>query len=206
MLAGSRNLPALGIGAGPDIGFADDGALIYDRTPTKVDLWRSGDGRELAKLNEPGYVPRLVAAGRSGASVAVAFSSAARGIIILVDPFSGREAILSSGSAAALAISPDGSLIAVADGRRLRLIPAGGGAGRSFSAGGGSDPVAELAFSGDGRRLAVAGGNFLDVFSIPDGHPLGRPLWVPGATIESIALNEDGSIIAAGSTDAAARV
>ncbi|MCX5235878.1 hypothetical protein OG824_11750 [Streptomyces prunicolor] len=131
---------------------------------------------------------------------------------------SGRSAgrdLVQGGEIGALAFTADGSTLAVGDQTgRVDLWDGEGGRGGGlghregvlrnvFPTPTGATPegVAAIAFSPDGRTLAVAGdGGSLQLWDVATQQPLSSaPLTTPGEAISSLAFSPDGSTVYAGS-------
>jgi WD40 repeat protein len=204
-LASSRDASAAGSN---DAGLADAGRIAYERSPTSVKAWQTSDGHALAPATVPGYLPNLVSPAQASPRLAVMFvpRSGPGGLAEVVDPTRASATIVAHERATALAISADGSVLALAEGRKVSVIELGSGRTIRLAVIGGHDQAWELAFSADGRRLAIGGRDFLDVFSLPDGRLAGMPLSVAGAQLASLGLSRDGRTVAGGYTDLRARV
>ena len=100
-----------------------------------------------------------------------------------------------TGPIAALAVSPDGKLLASASwDRTVRLWPLGGGAPRVLE--GTAQNVNGVAFSPDGRDLVSAGYDAtLRIWRLADGGVTVRNLPTP---LNAVAVAPDGEIVAAG--------
>jgi WD40 repeat protein len=110
------------------------------------------------------------------------------------------------GPASALAISPDGGRLAagnnrgrvtVWDGlaeRRLGVLP--GTFDGVAARGGDPESVSSLAFSPDGRTLAVAGAQgTLQLWDVASDQPLGGPLRTPGDPLLALSFSRDGGVL-----------
>jgi WD40 repeat protein/mono/diheme cytochrome c family protein len=109
----------------------------------------------------------------------------------------------------ALAYSPDGSHLAVSAYREVVLIPAGGDQPAKRLTGL-SERVHALAFSGDGKRLVVAGGTparfgEVQVWDTAAAKML-RSVTLTGDTLFGGSLSPDGKVIAVGATDNTVRL
>jgi WD40 repeat protein len=176
----------------------------------------SADGRLLAAAGRDGVVrlfdpleQKLLATlpGRPSRGGALAMSPrgdrvavAASGAVRLWDaaPSSPREAPArefdASDGAAALAFSPDGSLLAVSGDRRVRLIAPEDGAVRlTLDI---PERARALAFSPAGDRLAVADrAKLVHLFALPGGARL-RTLRGPTDVARGLAFSPDGALLA----------
>jgi WD40 repeat protein len=207
VLAGSRDA-ATSTGGSNDAGFADSGRVAYQRTPTSVTAWRTSDGSTLPAAAPSAYVPQLVEPAGTSSRLAVTLAprTGPGGLVEVVDPTRGSASVVARERAGALAISADGSVLAVAEGRNVSVFELGNNRSTQRSAVGGRDQVRELAFSENGRQLAIGGRDFVDVLSLPDGRLAGRPLSVPGTQLTSLALSRDGKTVVGGYADLRARV
>ena len=125
----------------------------------------------------------------------------------------GRD-LVQGGEIGAMAFTADGSTLAVGDQTgRVDLWDGGRGEGGTpghregilrnvFPTPTGTTPegVAALAFSPDGRTLAVAGdAGSLQLWDVATQQPLGSPLTTPGEALTSLAFSPDGTTVYAGS-------
>ncbi len=175
----------------------------------------SSDGKVMAAAGRDGVVrlfspaerkPIAVLPGRSTRGASLALS--ARGDLVAVSgggavriwdasPTSAREAsvreIDAPDGAAGLAFSPDGSLLAVAGDRRVRLIALADGAVRlTLDI---PERARAVAFSPASDRLAVADrAKLVHLFALPGGARL-RTLRGPSDVARAIAFSPDGALI-----------
>jgi WD40 repeat protein/serine/threonine protein kinase len=102
----------------------------------------------------------------------------------------------------ATAFSPDGTIAATASGDGARLWDAASGRALSaflehFSG--------DLAFSPDGKTLASAGGEgVVRLWQVPEGKPIGDPLWHRGP-VKAMIFSPNGQFLATASWDGTAR-
>ena len=200
-LPGSRGVAPAGGGFAPiDAGLVDNGQLVYDRSPTSVELWRTGDGASLRPASRAGSTPTAVWPAAAAARVAVAWRG---GVIEVLDPLTGVSSTFEIASSGAGALSPDGSMLAIAERGRVAIIDVTDGRTRQLVLPG---AARMLGFSGDGGHLAVGGTHFLDVYSLPLGRLAPTLISLPQAALTSLRLSRDGTLVAAGFGDQRARV
>jgi WD40 repeat protein len=103
----------------------------------------------------------------------------------------------------ATAFSPDGKIAATGSGDGVRLWDAATGRAlctflEHFSG--------DLAFSPDGKTLASAGGEgVVRLWSVPEGTPIGDPLWHRGS-IKAMSFSPNGQLLATASWDGTTRL
>jgi WD40 repeat protein len=194
--------------AGPtSTGFADGGRIVYLLAPGGLKLWRAVDGAQLPAPPSAGYAPKAIAAAASAPRLALLLSRRGGGAETeILDPIAQRSSVVARESAGHVAIDERGIRVALAEGRRVHLIELATGHARWLNVRGGSADFRLLAFSGDGRRLAVGGADFLDIFSVSDGKLVGS-LPSPARTqLASLALSYTGTVVAGGYSDLRARL
>jgi len=193
-------------------GFVADAATAYEATTAGVLAWHTSDGRSLPgyalAADAAGDVPVLVAPATDSSSLLVGLGPPVPGEsaqladrLDLVDLGTGTTRRVSDQPVTAFAISPDGTRTAFATDQGV-VVESGG---RSVTVDSGSGEVQHLAFSADGARLAVAGGDTVRVVAADDGQKM-VSLSVPGVDLTSVALDRVGDRVAAGGADGRARV
>lgn len=176
----------------------------------------SQDGHRFAALGKSGTVrvwdarsrdPILSLQGTDRSVTSIAFSpdnrwiatGDATGHVILWDWTGRRQQIVADEISPinALAFSPDGSLLAVADDDSESPADAvlwntGTGSRKITLSGGHSESVLDLAFSPDGKRLATASADdTVRIWSLASGQPLGPPLDHP-YDVTGVAFSPQG--------------
>ncbi|MDG5804698.1 hypothetical protein P9869_18895 [Streptomyces ossamyceticus] len=167
------------------------------------EIWDTGTRRRTAAPAGPaGDDPVLRGDGR----LLVGGETAAR-------PPSWRTArlnLVEGGPVNALAFAPDGSRLAAGDQTGRVTLWDGEARHRAgvlpntfpppIPGEPGAEGVTALAFSPDGRTLAVGGDRgSLQLWDVPTGQPLGRPLTTPGEAVYTLAFDSDGTTLYAGS-------
>jgi WD40 repeat protein len=109
------------------------------------------------------------------------------------------KAIISIEHPAAIALSPDGGLIALGDQAGLQLISSADGSVVESLA---IPQAAAIAFSPDGARLAVASfAGELWIVELEGGAPANGPFRVPTEEGAALAFSPDGNTVAVGGSD-----
>jgi len=193
------------------VAFSDDGRLLASAASSDIKVWDVGGRRRAATLrggDSFGWkavffspdAARVASIGQRGfeGDEVVALWNRTGGRPVRYLPV-GRGALLSD-----VVFSPSGSLLATGglgdpvrlwslrSGRTVRRIDPGAG-------------VADLDFSSDGRRLAVAAGEVVKMYDVDSGRPQatlrGHDLFV-----NSVSFSPNGRLLVAGSNDDTARV
>ena len=203
-LPGSRGVAPVGGGFAPiDAGLADNGRLRVTTAHRQASScgaratvprlgpppWRDRGRRLCGRLPLPG---RIAVAWRDGE-------------IEILAPLTGVSHTLKIAGAGTGVLTPDGSTLAVASGREVRVIDLASGRARRLIAPG-DVAIGMLAFSDDGGQLAVGGAHFLDVYSLAHGPVAVRSISLPPAALTSLGLSRDGTLVTAGFNDQRASV
>ncbi|MFK4064493.1 helix-turn-helix domain-containing protein [Streptomyces sp. NPDC029674] len=206
------------------IALSHDGSVMAAfRTATgdAVDVWDVRTGRRVEKLRRDNLAPGQEMGSEGGgfglqgqrpvlspdADTAVAPDG------VVADLSSGRVGRRSLGDdlATALAFSPDGDRLAVGDASgRVALWDGavdnrlGQLSGTHLTAYEGGDVVddgiAALAYSADGRTLAVGGASgTVQLWDVPSNRPLGSALLTPGGPLRALSFSADGGTLYASS-------
>jgi WD40 repeat protein len=198
---------------GNDVAFSPDGRTLVSAHLRSAAVWNMSGERAIgeplgggtAAITDVAFTPngRWLVAGQLDGSTSV-YDTATRRVARRIDGDS---------SVSAVAVRPDGKLFAVGtlDGQ-LRLFDreTGAAAGAPLDVGGGA--VWQVAFSPDGRLLAVAvdpngaAGFFtqhrqgeVQLWNVDSGRRVGRTI-VPGAgSVFALAFNGEGTLLATGS-------
>jgi WD40 repeat protein len=193
------------------VAFSGDGKTIaLGSTDKSVALWTAGDGKQQRKLILPAAVQavalspdgRFVAAGLADGVIRIQETAAPK------DPPKGKEKEKEKeitlaghkGGVSSLTYSPKGDLLisAGADGVvQVSAMPSGE-AKTKLEVGG---PVAALALSKDGARLAAAAGKAVKVWNLGDGKELAT-VTAP-ADVRSVGFAPDGNRLVVGSDNRA---
>ena len=186
--------PATGRPAGRALPAATSGTGLYQ-------VAFSPDGRRLAGATADGYVQLWdPATGRPVGHPPPVNNS---------NPIVATPTII---GASGLAFSPDGKLLASADGNdgyvRLWDPATGRPAGSPLHASSSQTAVSGVAFSPDGKLLASAGGDgYVRLWDPATGRPSGSPVHAPGlSSVLGVAFSPDGKLLASGSTDGYVRL
>lgn len=108
------------------------------------------------------------------------------------------------GAVTVAAMSPDGTLVAVAEDRIVHLVGYPGLPDRAVLTGH-TGPVTALAFSPDGKVVATGGDDRSARLWAPDGRELAT-LVGHGGRVTAVAFSADGELLATASTDGSARL
>ena len=197
------------------IAFSRDGTLLALGQSCKVGKndviivrrWR-GD-RQVSFLEGPGGGVSALAFSVDGATLAAGYSS---GLVRLWDMATGQErATLEahgqlSGGITALAWSPDGTLLAIADMSEstVRLWDAKSGQPRGTLPAK-TDVVNALAFSRDGNILAMAQSRNFALWDVPQARELAT-VPAPSSSLWAATFSADGRVLARGGMDGILRL
>jgi serine/threonine protein kinase/WD40 repeat protein len=105
------------------------------------------------------------------------------------------------GPGAAIAFSPDGDWLAVADPGRTRLLHRAGKVAPRDLAGVGADGAAHLVFRADSRQLAAWDSKRVAAWDVPSGQPIAAAA-PKEMVVAALAFGRDGALWAAGYKDA----
>ena len=178
-----------------------DGKTLATVAGGSVRLWDAQSLRQRGQLSETGDEYLAVALSPDGRTIAGVSRKDPR--LLRLTDVSGdaprREARLDD-EIVSLAFSPKGELLAVSrrDGAVTLLRTDGGRlvAWRSV----GSHPDGAVAFSADGRRLAVGAGDEVRLWDLRDGTFRSRLYW-RAAVISALAFSPEGQALAVGTQD-----
>lgn len=189
-----------------DLAFSPDGKWLATASADKtVRVWEVATGREsLVFASHTGWVHAVVFS-PSGDWIA---SGGNDGVLRIWDPSSGQElhSIPQKDWIGALAVSPDGQLLATAcgfyggrssacpNGTVHLWNPATGALVRDLN--GPKPGIFQLAFSRDGRLLAAASGGGATLWEVATGHQLSS-FTASEVGAYSVCLSPDGTILAA---------
>lgn len=195
-----------------DVEFSLDGSRLYSSSEDgTVKVWNVADGSELGTFTGQGAQVRGIDLSSDGTKMA---SVGGNGTVVIWDPITFRveDRLLGhAGTVDAVEFSPDGSELitqsaedqttriwSVASGWRSELVALPGGS----TSGAPSVTAGAVAFDPTGESLIAAQGDRLRRWAIPAGRETAS--WdAPGASVRSIALNSDGSLLAAAGEDGA---
>ena len=194
------------LGPVSSVGFSPDGCLLATANGVWVRVWDAATGREVHSLQTAGGTQELAFSSDRARVAKRGFDNSS-----VWDLATGRELLRTAGGAA-MAFSPDGKLLANAARPRanqkdwtVQVWDAGSGQER-FTLRGGPGRAACLAFSPDGRRLAVAfqesPGVYqvgrLTVMDVANGRAL-FTVAAHGAQVWCLAFSPGGKLLATGS-------
>ena len=184
-------------------------AATFDPAGKRV-LTVSADGT--ARVWDPQLQPELRLVGRTPAPVRAAAVSRDRAVaaaagptaVTVVSTTDGNPIrVLPTGPVRTVAVSPDGAVVAAAAGRRVTLWRAA--TGRRVGVVQEAEPTTAVAFTGDGRRIAVGtAGGAVRIWSL-DGRRL-RSIVEDGPHVTSLAFAPGDDRLAGASADGRARV
>ena len=216
--AGSDGVPPAANSAAFD---ANGKILVTGSGAGAVALWNVAKQQEIAQVRpgayDDGVVVNDVAFSPDGKLIAAAvgnLESSGADTVLLWDATSRRAlpGLLNTGSldeATALAFSPNGKTLAVADDLgdvRLWDIAADRQIGPTMKAGVGFAPkvssINSVSFSPDGKVLATASNDgTARLWNVATGQPIGIPLLHGVDTVNTVVFSPDGSLLATGSSD-----
>lgn len=193
-LADRRRLRRIASGRAEGIAFVNGETMAV--AGEGLSLFRVADGTFLRRL-EPGRAPLSVSA--SGDEL-VSAAGTTVGFWRPRDGFASRTLDGPSSTIRNLSISPDGTLLALAEESGIRIWDVGGKRQRAFF----PERVAwfgGVAFSPDGQRLAVAADDAVKLLDAIDGRTLWTALPPRGQVPSVVAFSADGRHVAAGMGD-----
>jgi WD40 repeat protein len=158
-------------------------------------LWRSHVDAELERLTS---VPKPIAAAAFSSDGSVAAVAGRSGVEVLNTADGGRIGLLPTRTVRALAVSRDGSFVAAADGTRISVWRVG--TNEPVGAIEEDQSTTAIAFSADGRRLAVGTANG----TIHIWTPAGRRVAAfdgPNRRVMNVVFSPDAHRLAAGFGD-----
>ncbi len=189
------------------IALSGDGTLLVSASSDQTfKLWTLPDAALIRTLDRHLGSVTAVAISEDGTLLASGGDFMDRTIRLWSLPDADYRRTLRSGPAQAIKISPDGTLLVVADADhaiQLRSLPTGE---LLNTLEGHRDLIYSLAISPDGRLLASgARDNTVKLWSLPDGELLQT---LEGHTdgIKAVAISADGRLLASGSEDATIRL
>ncbi|MFN4258928.1 MAG: WD40 repeat domain-containing protein [Gemmataceae bacterium] len=189
--------------------------LVSAGADRKVIFWEMPEGKPVATVTTPGII-RALAMSPDHQTVA---GGGDESLIYLWDVATGKEKAKLSGQtdwALALAFSPDGQTLASGgyDGL-VRLWNVSGGQPREFPSqpppaanqpAPPPNPVWALAFSPDGKTLALGGSNAVIYLVNPADGKIIRPIPGHTGTITSLVFHPGGAVLVSGSKDRTVRL
>ena len=166
--------------------FSEDGQYLAARGPDSLRAWNVESGQIAASIGGSIGEVTFAAGGRVLVAVIVKGKDYEIGFYALTHP--GQEPRRVSGTlrADALAVSPEGGLVAATDSGQVRLFDPAKAESLESSLHGHLNPIYSIVFSPDGRRLISASG----------GREVAK-LWDVGTRQELLTLSGTGSLLTA---------
>jgi WD40 repeat protein len=198
------------------VAFSPDGKLLAVAGDTGIRLWdvasRTPDGGALPASVSGDFTPFSVAFTPNGHRVASGLGDNVRMWNVttrarLADAIKNPSSTLNFQS---VAFSPDGKLLATADGEfdpdvRLWSMASHTEVGRPLRTE--DSGVETVAFSPDGKLLATAGdGGIIQLWSVATGQKFGAPLTLTSGTVNAVAFSPDGKLLGSASDDGTAQL
>jgi WD40 repeat protein len=165
--------------------------------------WRTGNGSRLALPAFAGEDVRDVIAADSAPRLVLVLQARIGGTwrVVSLNPLTGSVSALARDRPDAIAIDPNARVVIMASGRVAHAVNLDSKRRTSLWARGGKARGSLVTISADGRRAAVAGADFLDVFDVASGNLLAQLPAARSARISAVTISHDGALAAAGYAD-----